>query len=131
MNDMVNHPPHYTQHPSGVECIEITRHMGFVLGNAFKYCFRSTLKHDDGGVEDLRKSLWYIKDAISRSVNGLNCGTDSQEIPERVKLFFKYEKCPILIAIWEAHESCSLYNLSDAQYNLIDEIKKRTGGNEN
>ena len=22
---MVNHPPHYTSHPSGVECIEVTR----------------------------------------------------------------------------------------------------------
>ena len=26
MTDPVNHPPHYTQHPSGVECIQITAH---------------------------------------------------------------------------------------------------------
>lgn len=32
--DPVNHPPHYTAHPSGVECIQITEHMGFCLGNA-------------------------------------------------------------------------------------------------
>jgi hypothetical protein len=30
--DPVNHPPHYTAHPSGVECIQITEHMGFNLG---------------------------------------------------------------------------------------------------
>lgn len=27
MTDSVNHPPHYTHHPSGVECIQITEHM--------------------------------------------------------------------------------------------------------
>ena len=35
--DVVNHPPHYLKHPSGVECIQITEHMGFTLGNAMKY----------------------------------------------------------------------------------------------
>lgn len=36
-NDAVNNPKHYTEHPSGVECIQITEHMGFNLGNAVKY----------------------------------------------------------------------------------------------
>lgn len=35
--DFVNHPPHNTSHPSGVECIEITEHMSFLMGNAMKY----------------------------------------------------------------------------------------------
>lgn len=34
MSDPVNHPPHYTAHPSGVECITITKHMNFNVGNA-------------------------------------------------------------------------------------------------
>ena len=34
MTDEVNHPKHYTAHPSGVECIQITEHMGFNLGNS-------------------------------------------------------------------------------------------------
>ena len=37
MNDPVNYPKHYTEHPSGVECIQITEHMNFCLGNAVKY----------------------------------------------------------------------------------------------
>ena len=41
MTDMVNHPPHYTNHPSGVECIQITEHMNFCLGNALKYIWRA------------------------------------------------------------------------------------------
>lgn len=35
--DMVNHPPHYKKHPSGVEVIQITEHLNFCLGNAVKY----------------------------------------------------------------------------------------------
>ncbi len=34
VSDSVNHPSHYTAHPSGVECIQVTEHMGFCLGNA-------------------------------------------------------------------------------------------------
>lgn len=34
MTDLINHPPHYTSHPSGVECIQITEHMRFNLGIA-------------------------------------------------------------------------------------------------
>ena len=44
MSDMVNHPRHYTSHPSGIEVIEITEHMNFCLGNAIKYIMRSELK---------------------------------------------------------------------------------------
>jgi Protein of unknwon function (DUF3310) len=64
--DAVNHPRHYTSHPSGVECIEITRHMGFNTGNAMKYVWRADLKHADGGIEDLEKAEFYIKDEIAK-----------------------------------------------------------------
>lgn len=54
----VDHPPHYTEHPSGVECIAITEHFNFCLGNAIKYIWRAGLKGD--AVEDLKKARWYI-----------------------------------------------------------------------
>lgn len=57
--DLINHPPHYTSHPSGVECIEIVQHMNFCLGNAIKYIWRAGLKGDE--VEDLKKARWYIE----------------------------------------------------------------------
>lgn len=63
MSDPVNHPRHYTEHPSGVECITITRHMNFNLGNAIKYIWRASLKN---GIEDLRKAVWYLNDEIAR-----------------------------------------------------------------
>ena len=58
-NDPVNHPKHYTDHPSGIECIQITEHMGFCLGNAIKYIWRADLKND--AIEDLKKAVWYIE----------------------------------------------------------------------
>ena len=61
---MVNHPPHYTSHPSGVEAIQVTRHMNFNLGNATKYIWRAGLKGD--GAEDLKKAVFYINDEINR-----------------------------------------------------------------
>jgi len=65
MTDNINHPPHYTAHPSGVECIQITRHMNFNIGNAMKYLWRAGLK--GVAVDDLRKALWYIEDEIKRT----------------------------------------------------------------
>ena len=64
MNDPVEHPKHYTEHPSGVECITITEHMGFNLGNAMKYIWRCDLKLD--AIEDLKKAKWYIEREIAK-----------------------------------------------------------------
>lgn len=60
----VDHPEHYTDHPSGVECIDITEHMSFNLGNAIKYIWRSDLKSNT--LQDLEKAIWYIKREIDR-----------------------------------------------------------------
>ena len=65
MSDSIN-PDHYKGHPSGVECIQITEHMNFNCGNATKYIWRADLKHDDGGIEDLKKAKWYIEREIAR-----------------------------------------------------------------
>ncbi|AEK08012.1 hypothetical protein ANAYA_53 [Mycobacterium phage Anaya] len=69
--DMVAHPSHYTSSPAKcracghpIECIDITQHMGFCLGNATKYVWRCDLKHD--AIEDLRKAIQYIEFEIDR-----------------------------------------------------------------
>lgn len=64
-NDPVNHPAHYTAHPSGIECIEVTRHFNFNLGNAIKYIWRNGLKSKTP-VEDLKKAIWYLTDELKR-----------------------------------------------------------------
>ena len=62
--DPVNHPAHYTNHPSGVECIQITEHMSFNLGNAVKYIWRADLKGKSE--EDLKKAIWYIQRELDK-----------------------------------------------------------------
>lgn len=64
MADMVNHPPHYTSHPSGIECIQVTEHMSFCVGNAVKYLWRADIKGN--AIEDLEKARFYIDREISR-----------------------------------------------------------------
>lgn len=65
-NDSVNSPSHYTSDPSGVECIQITRHRNFNIGNAFKYLWRAGLKDSSKNTEDLQKAVFYIMDEIAR-----------------------------------------------------------------
>lgn len=56
MRDSINSPSHYTVYP--IETIEITRHLGFCLGNAVKYVLRAPYK---GGVEDCLKAQKYLE----------------------------------------------------------------------
>lgn len=60
MNDTVNHPSHYTDcfPPIQIECIDFTKDMSFLRGNAFKYVWRAGNKNN--AVEDLKKALWYL-----------------------------------------------------------------------
>ena len=62
MRDNIN-PEHYGWHP--IECIEVTRHFNFNLGNAIKYIWRSGRK--DNAIEDLQKAIWYLSDEIKRT----------------------------------------------------------------
>ena len=63
--DLVNHPPHYTSHPSGVEAIQITEWYNFNVGNALKYLWRAGIKSEDP-IQDLEKCIWYTKREIDR-----------------------------------------------------------------
>jgi hypothetical protein len=65
VTDIVNHPDHYNSHASGVECIQITEHMNFNLGNAVKYIWRVGLKSEDP-IVDLKKAQWYVEREIAR-----------------------------------------------------------------
>jgi len=62
--DQVNHPAHYNAHPSGVECIQVTEHMNFNLGNAMKYIWRADEKGNQ--IQDLEKAAWYLAREIAR-----------------------------------------------------------------
>lgn len=58
MIDMVHHPAHYTNHPSGIEVWDIAKYLPYALGCAFKYIAR--WKHKGKPEEDLRKAVQYL-----------------------------------------------------------------------
>lgn len=66
MTNEIDHPEHYNQHPSGVECIDIAEHYDFCIGNVIKYVWRAGLKSHHGytseesRLQDLKKARWYL-----------------------------------------------------------------------
>ena len=62
--EKVNHPSHYNKNPRGIECIDVTEHMNFNLGNAMKYIWRS--EQDGNLIQDLEKARWYLTRELQR-----------------------------------------------------------------
>ena len=77
-HDPVNAPKHYRSHPSGIECIEVTRQLSFDLGNSVKYVWR---RADKGtAVQDVEKSLFYLRDARTSAPQSLYVPSDAAEL---------------------------------------------------
>lgn len=57
--DMVNHPPHYNNHPAGIECIDAVEHMPFNIASCIKYLWR--IDDKEKPEEDLDKAIWYLR----------------------------------------------------------------------
>lgn len=67
--EQVDHPEHYNQHPSGVECIDIIEAFEYNIGAAIKYLWREGLKPDADSLTDLEKARWHIEREIERRKN--------------------------------------------------------------
>ena len=67
--------PAYYRQGSGVECIDVVRHLPFAQGNAMKYVWRAGHKNDIK--QDLDKALWYVYDCIAQ-----NAGVALHEDPK-------------------------------------------------
>jgi hypothetical protein len=131
-NDQVNHPKHYTSDPSGIECIDITRHRNFNIGNAIKYLWRAGLKEDkdrkliDKQVEDLNKAIWYLVDEIHRLGSRCTVKTDS------INTCLPIDNESIIDAALNYHENIngqdvSILGLSNGnggiRFNIADHLK--------
>lgn len=62
----VDHPAHYNLHPSRVEAVEVIEYLTGNLFNTVKYVWRAD--HKGKTVEDIEKSIWYIKRELGRNV---------------------------------------------------------------
>lgn len=131
-NDQVNHPKHYTSDPSGIECIDVTRHRNFNIGNAIKYLWRAGLKEDkdhkliDKQVEDLNKAVWYLVDEIHRLGGRCTVKTDS------INTCLPIDNESIIDAALNYHEKIngqdvSILSLSNGnsgiRFNIADHLK--------
>lgn len=83
MNDEIN-PKHYKSDPSGVECIEITEHRDFCIGNAIKYLWRAGLKVSTipvaDEITDLKKAIWYIE----RKIKALEARAETPQASDNI-----------------------------------------------
>lgn len=62
----VDHPQHYNDHPSGIECITVVEWFDFLLGNAIKYIWRAGHKPGIDVLKDLKKARWYLDRKIEQ-----------------------------------------------------------------
>jgi len=63
-NDSISHPEHYNNHPSGVECKEISKWFSHPLASAIEYIWRAELKHESPE-EDIRKAIFWLQEYLS------------------------------------------------------------------
>lgn len=107
---MVNHPPHYTGHPSGIEVIQITRNCSFDVGNAIKYIMRHN--HKGSARQDLEKAVWYLNDHKRNFIRASSSaiGPTAKDYLERVI------HAEILERTLPGHLTLALLSIKDEDY---------------
>lgn len=69
--ELVDHPPHYTWHPAGIEAIDVCEAFSYNLGNALAYIWRCGGTVTKGDVRtDLEKAMWYLRRELERMRDG-------------------------------------------------------------
>jgi hypothetical protein len=117
-------PPHYAraaEHPSGVECIEMTRHMPFCLGNAVKYLYRAG--HKGSAAEDYRKAAWYLRKQAEDAWQLEEC-TAENALPE-LQAWRNKDTTGVLVHVVRAiitGQACDLTKAADRCEQLASEV---------
>lgn len=116
-HDPVNHPSHYTSHPSGVETLEVTRQLSFDCGNAVKYVWR---RGDKGTLlQDLHKAAFYLNDAIRNSQLSMGVPASAARILEQVAAV---EPDPLAAKFYLAVAEMRWLDAESAVQRMIDAI---------
>lgn len=153
MSDPIHNPAHYTRYP--VQPIEISRHLGFCLGNVVKYVLRAPFKN---GVEDLKKALQYLewereqhettrfqhsldKEALSNFIRSVGCepGDSDSNIAFSVRTDVLPESYALDIVnflnemymylfVPADHASSGLIGMESDICNIIDTMESNTPG---
>lgn len=117
----VSKPGHYQSNGvewSEPECIQISRHLSFDMGNAFKYVWRAGEKGDPlKELEDLEKALWYISDQ-----EGNPSSIKSSQAAEEIFKLMKFPDGALPAHKRRALESIVLNNFKSARAGVRDLI---------
>lgn len=109
--DNVNSPKHYTQHPSGVECQDIRRHLPSAIADAVKYLWRAGLKSDE--VEDLKKAIWYINDYLKNPITchklSKSWWDDYYKVLEKSDIWFAVRLQEIIAGLYNNHKYLNIF----------------------
>lgn len=130
MGEQVHHPDHYNSHPSGVECCQLTDAMSFNVGNALKYLFRASLKHECPLV-DLKKALWYLD--RERTCSHYQCGAKCETVKPGgiLRKFLAVENNPIIRMVlnyaFNGQNREVLVEAIDALDDVIDRMEHADG----
>lgn len=136
MTDMINHPPHYTAHPSGVETIDLTRYLDFCRGNAVKYICRYEHKGTPG--QDIQKALFYINTAMDSFYDRdlENLGLFTGDFRESLAMWYNEEKnvlvASIVAALCASMFDTTVWTLKIAQslcQELLNEVQSNDESN--
>ena len=123
----VDHPAHYNSHPSRVEAIEVIEYLTGNMFNTVKYVWRAA--HKGKVVEDIQKSIWYIKRELGRVI--IELPTIPQHVLDKTDRYVAAEpdklRASIVFMSVDAHRELSTYkeNLRRT-LTLLEELHART-----
>lgn len=83
LDQEINKSKHYNKHESGIETIEIIRHLPGDLANAWKYAMRYEDK--DTPEKDILKLCYYLKDFKEHFIDINNLCTTTIDVPIDVR----------------------------------------------
>jgi hypothetical protein len=104
--DAIN-PAHYKSHPSGIECIEISKHLSGCLAQAFQYVWRCGQKDDP--IQELNKAIWFLRQELDIK-SPMPMSSQAKECLNKVSIAAKYSdplRASILINIANANAKIS------------------------
>ena len=128
MNDQIN-PQHY-KNLEGIDCIEISRHLNFDLGNSLKYAWR--IGHKDPELQELQKIRWYLNDCAKYNIPKFSSGAGKKQVIKLIDEHFHHDKKNIIrksehnvlmIIIMVIDGSMGIICANQLVQNLIDELK--------
>jgi len=126
VHDVVHHPKHYTEDPSGVECIQLTSLLPCCLSNSLKYLWRCGKKDED--LQELKKALFYINYSIENNlpsfIQGVSDTLEFEKLIKQVKEYWNGDKYMFIDALYWGDQPTMKRAIENMISNITSNIEK-------